>query len=343
VYVAGWSGATWDGPGEQAPLHAHYGNFFPDLVVLKLDGMGAYQWHTFYGQLSVDSAYALALDGSGDVYVAGSSDASWDGPGGQAPLHAHSGFWDLVVLKLDSSGAYQWHTFYGSSDDDSAWDLAEDGRGNVFVTGSNWRTWNGDGGAAPLRDHAGGDNADLVVLKLADCRQLSVTTAGTGSGRIASNPAGIDCGATCSSSFDHGTTVTLTATADASSTFGGWSGAGCSGTGVCQVTMDTAKTVTATFTLKTYTLTVTKAGTGNGRLSSNPKGIDCGGDCSDDYSHGTAVTLIAAADAGSTFDGWSGAGCSGTGGCVVTMDAARTVTATFVKYQVYLPMVLRQH
>ena len=57
-----------------------------------------------------------------------------------------------------------------------------------------------------------------------------------------------------------GTSVTLTATADASSTFSGWSGA-CTGTGTCAVTMDAAKSVTATFTLKTYTITAT-AGSG---------------------------------------------------------------------------------
>ena len=36
-------------------------------------------------------------------------------PGGQSPLHPHSGAEDVFVVKLDSGGAYQWHTFYGSS------------------------------------------------------------------------------------------------------------------------------------------------------------------------------------------------------------------------------------
>jgi uncharacterized repeat protein (TIGR01451 family) len=35
------------------------------------------------------------------------------------------------------------------------------------------------------------------------------------------------------------------------------------------------------------------------------------------------------ADEGSTFSGWSGEGCTGTASCVLTMDAARSVTATF--------------
>jgi hypothetical protein len=75
---------------------------------------------------------------------------------------------------------------------------------------------------------------------------LSVTLTGAGSGSVGSNPAGISCGPTCAADFDAGTIVTLTATAGATSTFAGWSGA-CSGTGACVVTMSAAQSVTATF------------------------------------------------------------------------------------------------
>jgi len=75
---------------------------------------------------------------------------------------------------------------------------------------------------------------------------LGVTRAGTGSGTVTSNPAGISCGATCSASYTSGTSVTLTAAAATGSTFGGWSGA-CTGTGSCIVTMTAARSVTATF------------------------------------------------------------------------------------------------
>jgi len=73
---------------------------------------------------------------------------------------------------------------------------------------------------------------------------------------------------------------------------------------------------------------VSKAGAGNGTVTSNPTGVACGTDCTENYAHGTSVTLTAAPAAGSTFAGWSGA-CSGTGTCTVSMTAARAVTATF--------------
>ena len=76
-----------------------------------------------------------------------------------------------------------------------------------------------------------------------------------------------------------------------------------------------------------YSLGVTLAGTGGGSVSG--EGIDCGTDCSEIYGEGTVVTLTAAADTGSTFQGWSGACTTITGNCVIEMTAAKGVTATF--------------
>jgi type VI secretion system Hcp family effector len=156
---------------------------------------------------------------------------------------------------------------------------------------------------------------------------LTVTLAGSGSGTVTSAPAGIDCGVSCTASYDSGTLVTLSAAPDANSTFAAWSG-DCAGTGQCVVTMDAAKAVTATFTPVQHALTVTLAGAGSGTVTSAPVGIECGASCAASYDSSTIVTLSAAPDANSTFAGWSG-DCAGTSQCVVTMDAARTVTATF--------------
>jgi uncharacterized repeat protein (TIGR01451 family)/uncharacterized repeat protein (TIGR02543 family) len=75
-------------------------------------------------------------------------------------------------------------------------------------------------------------------------------------------------------------------------------------------------------------LTVTKAGPGNGTVTSIPAGIDCGPDCTETYNKGQKVQLTAKAEAGSTFAGWSG-DCSGANPCVVTMGTDKTVTANF--------------
>jgi len=77
-------------------------------------------------------------------------------------------------------------------------------------------------------------------------------------------------------------------------------------------------------------LTVSKAGKGDGNISSNPAGIDCGTDCQENFSGGTMVTLTATPNATSSFVGWKG-DCSGSGGCTVTMDTARSVRAVFAR------------
>ena len=75
-----------------------------------------------------------------------------------------------------------------------------------------------------------------------------------------------------------------------------------------------------------YTLTANVVG--QGVISSAPQGIVCPGDCTQAYATPTQLTLSAVAATGQVFSGWSG-DCSGVANCVVTMQAARTVTATF--------------
>ena len=56
----------------------------------------------------------------------------------------------------------------------------------------------------------------------------------------------------------------------------------------------------------THSLTISKTGTGSGRVKSNPAGIDCGMDCNHDYNKGTSVTLSAVAESYNSFDSWNG-------------------------------------
>ena len=76
-------------------------------------------------------------------------------------------------------------------------------------------------------------------------------------------------------------------------------------------------------------ITIIKAGTGSGTVTSSPVGVNCGVDCSGHYSLNTIVTLTAVPDAGTLFTGWSGGGCTGAGSCTVTMDSTKSVTAIF--------------
>jgi len=163
VYVTGGSGATWG-----SPLNAYTGG--SDIFVLKLNSSGVLQWNTFYGSSDFDDGTGIAVDGSGNVYVTGESYAAWG-----SPLNAYAGDRDIFVLKLNSSGALQWNTFYGSSSYDYGVGIAVDGGGNVYVTGESGATW-----GSPLNSYTG--DGDIFVLKLSSSGALQWNTFYGGSG-----------------------------------------------------------------------------------------------------------------------------------------------------------------
>jgi 6-phosphogluconolactonase (cycloisomerase 2 family) len=78
-----------------------------------------------------------------------------------------------------------------------------------------------------------------------------------------------------------------------------------------------------------HTLNVSLTGSGNGSVLDGTGAISCPSACSHAYTAGTVVSLTATSALGSTFTGWSGGGCGGTGACQVIMNADMAVTATF--------------
>jgi hypothetical protein len=191
--------------------------------------------------------------------------------------------------------------------------------------GSSFVGWSGDEDCLDGVVTMDGDK-NCVATFVLNTYGLTVSVTGTGSGTVRSDPAGIECGSDCFGTYDYNTTVTLTATAHAGSSFVGWSGDEDCLDGV--VTMDGDKNCVATFVLNTYGLTVSVTGTGSGTVRSDPAGIECGSDCFGTYDYNTTVTLTATAHAGSSFVGWSGDEDCLDG--VVTMDGDKNCVATFV-------------
>jgi uncharacterized repeat protein (TIGR02543 family) len=132
-----------------------------------------------------------------------------------------------------------------------------------------------------------------------------------GGGAVAKDPA---------PPYHYGDEVELTATADPGWTFSGWSGDASGSANPTTVTMDGDKTVTATFTQNVYALTVNVVGGGAVAKDPDPP-----------YHYGDEVELTATADPGWTFSGWSGDASGSASPTTVTMDADKTVTATFTQ------------
>jgi hypothetical protein len=87
---------------------------------------------------------------------------------------------------------------------------------------------------------------DFVLDKPPIQYRLSVSLTGTGKGHVTGT--GISCPTTCSHSYPAGTHITLAAKPAAGSTFAGWTGGACSGTGACRAGLTSTKRVTAKFT-----------------------------------------------------------------------------------------------
>lgn len=202
------------------------------------------------------------------------------------------------------------------------------------AAGSTFAGWSGDltGANTTLNFTMTGNRTITATFNLVPANfTLTIIKAGTGSGTVASVPVAITCGAACSASFPAGSTVQLTAAPSLGSSFGGWTGDATGANLVIQVVMNGNKTVTATFNpaQTTYTLTILKAGTGTGTVTSNTGGINCGAVCTATFAANTSVTLTAAAGAGSSFSNWSGGAVGVANTAIVLMNSNKTVTATF--------------
>ncbi|MDY8137865.1 InlB B-repeat-containing protein [Aquimarina sp. 2201CG5-10] len=172
--------------------------------------------------------------------------------------------------------------------------------------------WSGDatGTTNPLQVTMDADKTITATFSQIQ-RTLTINTTGSGSVTPASG-----------STYNDGATATLTATPAAGWQFDGWSGDATGTTNPLQVTMDADKTVTATFSQIQRTLTINATGNGNVTPASGST-----------YNDGTTATLTATPAIGYQFDGWSGDATGTTNPLSLTMDADKTVTATFSQIQ----------
>ena len=312
----------------------------------------------FNGDGRQDLAVTLYGDGSGNTLAVllGNGDGTFGAPlifgVGPGPVSSAvadfngDGIQDLAVANWDRNVGHTVSVLLGNGD--GTFQAAQNFLAGQGVASVAVGDFDGDGRPDLAAGNYGGDTVSVLMNNAGPPPgfTLTVIKAGTGSGTVTSTPAGINCGTSCSASYPSGTIVTLTATPSTGSTFAGWSGSCTTTSTTCTVTMSGARSVTATFNVNVqrFTLTVNPAGTGSGTVTSNDGLISCPGTCSATYDSGTVVTLTASAASGSTFGGWSGSCTGPSTTCTVTMNGARSVTATFnVSVQRFTLTVSRQN
>ena len=163
VCVTGPSDATWG-----SPVREYSGN--GDTFAVKVNSSGVLQWNTFLGGTGDDYVFGIAVDSSGNIYIAGFSDTAWG-----SPVRAHSGNWDAFAAKLNRNGVLQWNTFLGGTGVTRGYGIAAESNGNVYITGYTSSSW-----GSPVRAYTSASDVFVAKLDSSGALQWNTFLGGTG-------------------------------------------------------------------------------------------------------------------------------------------------------------------
>lgn len=110
-----------------------------DMLLVKYDGNGIFQWYRTWGDTAYEVGRAVAVDSSDDVYLAGGHDGYWTGAD-----HMH-------LIKYNSSGVELWSRTWGGTEWDRGWGVAVDSSDNVYFTGDT--------------ESFGAGSSDMILVK----------------------------------------------------------------------------------------------------------------------------------------------------------------------------------
>lgn len=183
IYATGsFSDADVDfDPGSGSALLTSAGSI--DAYIAKYSSAGVFQWVKGVGGPGGDIGYALAADHNGDVLAGGyfNSDSVDFDPGPNTHYIHTNGVQDLFVLKLSSSGQYQWSFGIGDVNSEVTQDMAVDSVGNIFITGDFGNTVDFDPGPGTF-NLTGSTESDLYLAEYTPAGQFVDALSYTGNG-----------------------------------------------------------------------------------------------------------------------------------------------------------------
>jgi uncharacterized delta-60 repeat protein len=115
-----------------------FGSGWEDILIIKTDPSGNIQWAKVYGGVNSDYAYSVQQTSDGGYIVVGYSDS-------------YTYTYDIILIKLNSSGNVQWARTYGGGSWDYAYSVQQTSDGGYIVTGFTGSFSSGD--------------ADIILIK----------------------------------------------------------------------------------------------------------------------------------------------------------------------------------
>ena len=162
AYVTGQTSST-DFPTVNA-IQPSFGGGNSDAFVTKINAAGnALAYSSYLGGSGDETAYGIAVDPTGNIYVAGATDST-DFPTANAHQPANHGYYDGFATKINADGtAYVYSTYLGGSANDNAYGVAADSAGNAYITGGTEST---DFPTANAIQPVSGGDGDAFVTKI---------------------------------------------------------------------------------------------------------------------------------------------------------------------------------
>ncbi|HET6990449.1 MAG TPA: SBBP repeat-containing protein, partial [Bacteroidia bacterium] len=175
-YVAGNTGST-DFPALN-PIQPNYGFGVYDIAIVKLNASGVRQFASWFGSGGNDYGNAIAVDGTGNMYVTGYTNSQFFPVTGNAIQSTKNIGYDCFVMKISAAYALQFATFYGGDDDDKARAITIDSTGtNIFITGSTLSgTFPVTGGVFQASSGSAYNAEDAFILKMSTAQVVQWAT-----------------------------------------------------------------------------------------------------------------------------------------------------------------------
>ena len=114
-----------------------------DAFLASFDSSGKHRWSKGFGGTSSDYGYAVATDGSGNVYMTGYFYNTINFGGSNL---TSAGSYDAYVASFTPAGVHRWSKSFGGTSGDYGYDIATDNSGNVYMTGYFYYDINFGGG-----------------------------------------------------------------------------------------------------------------------------------------------------------------------------------------------------